>query len=85
MIEFSKRVVQWLCIFWFIGGIFGLAMGAYAVRVEIATVDTVYNFLQMYIGAPVSATILGYLCKAAFENVKKIAKKTDESGGTHGV
>lgn len=80
MVEFSKKIVKYLCIFWFIGGVFGLILGTYAVRVEIATVDTVYNFLQYYIGAPVSATIVGYLCKAAFENVKKI-KLNREAGG----
>lgn len=77
MIQFSKRIVKWLCAFWFIGGLFGLILGAYAVRVEITTVDTVYNFLQLYIGAPVGATIIGYLCKSAFENVKKISKSNE--------
>jgi len=75
--EFSKRMVRWMCIFWYIGGVFGLTVGTYAVITEITTVDTVYNFLMFYIGVPVSGTILGYLCKAAFENVAKINKKDE--------
>lgn len=79
MKEFSKRIVKWFSIVWFIGGTYGLLVGAYAVITEIATVDTVFNFLIAYIGAPVIGSILGYLCKAAFENVKKISKSDGEN------
>jgi hypothetical protein len=32
----------------------------------------------MFVGAPITAGVAGYLCKAAFENVKKIKNSINE-------
>ena len=80
MIEYSKRVVKWVVFMWFVGALYGLIAGAYAVITEVSTVENLFNFITLYISAPFSGTIVGYFTKAAFENVQKIKKETDNDG-----
>jgi len=73
--EFSKLVVMALTITWFLTAFFAM----YIISRGYGSLDS----LLTYVGAPMSAGLLGYLCKAAFENKEKIKKgppSSDDSG-----
>ena len=78
MLRFTQRTVIRMTWAWFVGMIFGLVIGAYAVVTEITTIDTVYNFLNLYVGAPVLGTLIGYIAKSAIENVTKMREHIEE-------
>ena len=68
--EFSKRVIFMMTLLWFLGAVFG------AVMVWRTSCDL--PSLLDYIGNPMTAGILAYLLKSAFENKAKIDKYREE-------
>ena len=81
--EFSKKVIVCLTLAWFIG-----LLAAFAViTVELITTGSASALSDtlMYIGAPMTSGVLGYLIKSAVENREKIrggengASERDES------
>jgi len=73
MKEFSKMMVIGLGSIWIMGAVYG---GWYAVRY-----GTGFAELLAFIGAPMTAVLAGYLCKAGFENVRKIKNSINERSG----
>jgi hypothetical protein len=70
--EFSKRIVAWVQYTYFVG----VAVGAvFVLRYGAGLSDYL-----TYIGGITGLTIGGYLAKAGFENIKKIAKRDDNGG-----
>ena len=70
MSEFSKKALVSMIILWFIGAIFGFL----AVTLQLLREDVAVNMgdLLMYIGAPMTGGIVGYMLKSAAENREKI-------------
>ena len=68
--EYSKLAITAIIILWFIGAIFGMII------VTVQAVNDSYSIglgeLLMYIGAPMTSGILGYLVKSAVENKEKV-------------
>lgn len=64
--EFSKKVIFCIVILWFYGAFFGSVM-------VWRTGSELYALLE-YIAAPMTAGVLGYMLKSAFENKEKIKK-----------
>ena len=91
MKSFSKTVVRWMIVLWFIGAVFG----ALVVVAELAVVLFDKDFsgiitvhlpeLLSYIGIPMSCAIAGYLAKSAFENKEKIKNNPGYLSGGNGV
>ena len=93
MKNYSKTVVKWMIVLWFIGAAFGagvvvaeLVMAFVAGSPYTSTVIHIPDLLN-YIGIPMSCAIAGYLAKSAFENREKIRQNPgyhrgeDEHGG----
>ena len=70
MKEFSKIMVVCFGTVWLLAAFFG---GWYAVRYQTGFADWL-----LFIGAPMTAGLVGYFCKAGFENVKKIKNSINE-------
>lgn len=70
MREFSKVVIVAFAVVWLMAALYG---GWYAVAYE-----TGFSDLLLFIGAPMTAGLVGYFCKAGFENVKKIKNSINE-------
>lgn len=68
--EFSKLMIMAFGLVWLATALYG---GWYCVRFE-----TGFSDLLLFIGAPMTAGLVGYLCKAGFENVKKIKNSINE-------
>ena len=69
--EFSKRVIIAMIALWFLGALYGgvtVLIGGYGLEA-----------LLSYIGEPMSAGIIGYLLKSAFENREKIRRSNRET------
>ena len=81
--EFSKKVIVCLTLTWFVGLLAALVV----ITVELITTGTsaALSDTLMYIGAPMTGGVLGYLIKSAVENREKIrggengASEHDES------
>ena len=70
MKEFSKKVIVAFVAVWLMAAFFG---AWYVVRYEVGFSDWL-----LFIGMPMTAGLVGYLCKAGFENVKKIKDSINE-------
>lgn len=70
MNEFSKQVIVAFVAVWLMAAFFG---AWYVVRYEVGFSDWL-----LFIGMPMTAGLVGYLCKAGFENVKKIKDSINE-------
>lgn len=91
MKNYSKMVVRWMIVLWFIGA----AYGAFVVSLEVHAILSKENFngiitvhlpeLLSYIGIPMSCAIAGYLAKSAFENREKIKNNPGYYSGGNGV
>lgn len=91
MKNFSKTVVRWMIVLWFIGAV----IGTLVVVAELAVVlfDSDYSGivtvhlpeLLNYIGIPMSCAIAGYLAKSAFENREKIKNNPGYLSGGNGA
>lgn len=68
--EFSKKVIICLTLAWFLG----LALAIAVTIFELATLGTASALSDtlIYIGAPMTGGVLGYLIKSALENREKI-------------
>lgn len=77
--EYSKRVLAAIIILWFIGAIYGMIFGIVQMIIcpEVASISD----LLVYIGAPMSCGVVGYLIKSALENKTKIQKNYDPQYG----
>nr|DAP05429.1 MAG TPA: hypothetical protein [Caudoviricetes sp.] len=77
--EYSKRVLAAIIILWFIGAIYGMIFGIVQMIIcpEVASISD----LLVYIGAPMSCGVVGYLIKSALENKTKIQKNYDPHYG----
>ena len=91
MKNYSKMVVRWMIVLWFIGAVFG----ALVVVAELAVLFFDKDFggiitvhlpeLLSYIGIPMSCAIAGYLAKSAFENREKIKNHPGYYSGGNGA
>lgn len=79
--EYSKRALTAMIVLWFIGAAFGMAVVVWQLVTAAYTVNI--GDVLMYIGAPMTGGIVGYLVKSAVENREKIKKDAsdEESGG----
>lgn len=70
MATFSKKVIVALTVLWFFGALFGTA----AVTLQLLRCDMTVQLsdLLLYIGAPMTGGIVGYMLKSAYENKEKI-------------
>lgn len=77
--EYSKRVLAAIIVLWFIGAIYGMIFGIVQMVIcpEVASISD----LLVYIGAPMSCGVVGYLIKSALENKTKIQKNYDPQYG----
>lgn len=78
--EYSKAALTAMIVLWFIGAVFGMAVVIWQLITAAYTVNI--GDVLMYIGAPMTGGIVGYLVKSAVENREKIKK--DTSGDTGG-
>ena len=69
--EYSKKAISAMTVLWFAGALFGAIM-VFKTNYDLSA-------LLNYIGAPMTAGILGYLLKSAFENKEKIKKSSEKS------
>lgn len=74
--EFSKKVIICLTLAWFLG----LALAITVIIFELVTLGTtdVLGDTLVYIGAPMTGGVLGYLIKSALENREKIKNSDAE-------
>ena len=79
--EYSKAAITAMIVLWFVGAVFGMAVVVWQLVTAAYTVNI--GDVLMYIGAPMTGGIVGYLVKSAVENKEKIKKDTpsEESGG----
>ncbi len=79
--EYSKAAITAMIVLWFVGAVFGMAVVVWQLITAAYTVNI--GDVLMYIGAPMTGGIVGYLVKSAIENKEKIKKDTpsEESGG----
>ena len=68
--EFSKIMVVAFGAIWLMAAFFG---AWYCIKYE-----TGFSDWLLFIGAPMTAGLVGYFCKAGFENVKKIKNSINE-------
>ena len=79
--EYSKRTLNRMIVLWFAGAAFGAAVIVVELAATLVGIDgyaaaiTIHlPELLLYIGAPISGGIVGYLIKSALENREKIRK-----------
>lgn len=79
--EYSKAAITAMIVLWFVGAVFGMAVVIWQLITAAYTVNI--GDVLMYIGAPMTGGIVGYLVKSAVENKEKIKKDAsgEESGG----
>lgn len=79
--EYSKAAITAMIVLWFVGAVFGMAVVVWQLVTAAYTVNI--SDVLLYIGAPMTGGIVGYLAKSATENKEKIKKDTsyEESGG----
>lgn len=79
--EYSKAALTAMIVLWFVGAFFGMAVVIWQLITAAYTVNI--GDVLVYIGAPMTGGIVGYLIKSAVENREKIKKDTsgEESGG----
>ena len=79
--EYSKAAITAMIVLWFVGAVFGMAVVIWQLITAAYTVNI--GDVLMYIGAPMTGGIVGYLVKSAVENREKIKKDVpgEESGG----
>lgn len=79
--EYSKAAITAMIVLWFVGAVFGMAVVVWQLVTAAYTVNV--GDVLMYIGAPMTGGIVGYLVKSAVENKEKIKKDApaEESGG----
>ncbi len=79
--EYSKAAITAMIVLWFVGAVFGMAVVIWQLITAAYTVNI--GDVLMYIGAPMTGGIVGYLVKSAVENREKIKKDAsgEESGG----
>lgn len=77
--EYSKRAITAMIVLWFVGAAFGMAVVVWQLITAAYTVNI--GDVLMYIGAPMTGGIVGYLVKSAIENKEKIKKSDADSGG----
>lgn len=79
--EFSKRVIIAMTYVFIGGAIFGAVIitaqtvGSYVTQGAI--VPDMASYLT-YLATPISCGVVGYMCKAAFENREKIRANTEQ-------
>ena len=80
-LEHSKAAISAMIVLWFVGAVFGMAVVVWQLVTAAYTVNI--GDVLMYIGAPMTGGIVGYLVKSAVENREKIKKDVsgEESGG----
>lgn len=73
--EYSKIALTAMIVLWFVGAVFGMAVVVW----QLITAAYAVNIgdVLIYIGAPMTGGIVGYLVKSAIENKEKIKKKPD--------
>lgn len=79
--EYSKAAITAMIVLWFVGAVFGMAVVVWQLVAAAYTVNI--GDVLMYIGAPMTGGIVGYLVKSAVENREKIKKDAfgEGSGG----
>lgn len=79
--EYSKAAITAMIVLWFVGAFFGMAVVIWQLITAAYTVNI--GDVLMYIGAPMTGGIVGYLVKSAVENREKIKKDVsgEELGG----
>ena len=79
--ECSKVALWAMIVLWFIGAFFGMAVVVWQLITAAYTVNI--GDVLVYIGAPMTGGIVGYMVKSAVENKEKIKKDVsgEESGG----
>lgn len=79
--ECSKVALWAMIVLWFIGAFFGMAVVIWQLITAAYTVNI--GDVLVYIGAPMTGGIVGYMVKSAVENKEKIKKDApgEESGG----
>lgn len=77
--ETSKIALGAMIVLWFIGAFFGMAVVIWQLITAAYTVNI--SDVLVYIGAPMTGGIVGYLVKSAIENKEKIKKSDAGSGG----
>lgn len=76
--EYSKLALTALIVLWFIGAFFG--MGVVVWQLVTAAYTVSIGDVLMYIGAPMTGGIVGYLVKSAVENREKIKGAAGDNG-----
>ena len=82
--EFSKKVIVCLTLAWFVGLVTALSV----IVCELVTTGqtTALSDTLLYIGAPMTGGVLGYLVKSAVENREKIrGSAEDEENESNGA
>lgn len=78
-VEFSKRALTAMIVLWFLGAVYGALVVAVELAAMFRSFDNYGNMvtvhlpeLLLYIGAPLSGGVVGYMIKSATENREKI-------------
>ena len=76
LMEYSKKVIRFMIVLWFIVAIFGMAVTVYQLifTPEYVNTDGLYNF----VGIPMVGGVVSYLIKSAVENKQKIKNDSEE-------
>ena len=79
--ECSKVALWAMIVLWFVGAFFGMAVVIWQLITAAYTVNI--SDVLLYISAPMTGGIVGYMVKSAVENKEKIKKDVsgEESGG----
>lgn len=77
--EYSKAALTAMIVLWFVGAVFGMAVVVWQLITAAYTVNI--GDVLMYIGAPMTGGIVGYLVKSAVENREKIKNDAPAKDG----
>lgn len=79
--EFSKRAIVAMIALWFAGAVFGALVVAVELNAMFRSFDSYGNMvsvhlpeLLLYISAPMTGGIVGYMIKSSAENCEKIRR-----------
>lgn len=77
--EFSKIIIVVMSLMWILAGLFLIWVVYYQIKNTITPEYVSAEVVCTYFMAPVTAGLVGYFCKAAFENKEKIKGNSGNS------
>ncbi len=82
MKEFSKKVIIAFAVVWFIAAAWAMTLVTLQTFIGGGMFPDIAGVL-IYVGAPMTAGLVGYFIKAGAENVKRIEQKPQETQKYH--